>query len=101
MFPHHSRKVLFAGLLAVALSGPVSANDGVTTTQQTAVGQVATEVASAQASPTVAQETFATETNGRIGASRLRPKVSDSRPYALAVRQPSFYRPALILGIGY
>ena len=100
---HYSRKVLFGGLLAVALSGPVSAGDDVTTTQQTAVGQAATEVAAAQANPTVAQETFATETNGRIGAARARAKVSDVRPYASAVRQPSSYRPvySLILGIGY
>lgn len=102
----HGRKVLLAALLATAVSVPVWANDGVSTTQQTLVGQTATEVAVLQISPTVANESYATETNGRIATPRSRPKVSAAPPPPQSVvRRPivsaSYHRPALILGIGY
>ena len=110
MFAHHSRKVLLAALLATALSAPALANDTVTTTQQTAVGQIPTEMASAQTSPVVVQESFATVNNGSTAAPHARAKVSKPRPIVSAARQPSsgeYYRapversPSLILGIRY
>ena len=99
MLAHHSRKVLLAAMLAAGLSAPASANDAVTTAQQTAVGQGATELASVQDSPVVVKESYATVTNGPAAAPRARPKVA-------ATRQPrgggDYYRasgPPLILGI--
>lgn len=106
MHPIHGRRVLLAALLAMAVSGPTWANDGVNTTQQTLVGQTAIEVAALQSNPTVVDETYATETNGRIATPRSRPKVTAvPPPPPSVVRRPivsaSYYRPSLILGIGY
>ena len=110
MFALNSRKVLIAALLATALSAPVSANESGTTTQQSAVGQTAPDVASLQSGPVIAEESYETVTSARVSPPAARPKVAElrPRPSIAAVRQPSGggyeglaeQRP-LILGIGY
>jgi hypothetical protein len=128
MFAQHSRKALFAALLATALSAPALANDSVATTQQTALAQMENDAGALPASPTqvkpaivnkpsIVKESYATVNNGRpLGptpATRARPAASVERPTAVSsVRQPSggrdYYRapaerssPPLILGIRY
>ncbi len=100
MLAHHSRKVLLAAMLAAGLSAPALANDAVTTAQQTAVGQGATELASVQDSPVVVKESYATVTNGPAAAPRARTRVAE--PRRTASSGGGYYRasgPPLILGI--
>jgi hypothetical protein len=108
MFAHHSRKVLVAALLATVLSAPVSASDSATTTQQTKVGQAATELAAVETGPIVVRESSATVTNGRIEAPRARPKLTELRPSIAAARprggdagHSGAREQPLILGIAY
>jgi hypothetical protein len=109
MFAHHGRKVMFAALLATTLSAPAWAIDSVTTAQQTALGHAETEMAALQTGPVVAQESYATVTNGRIAEPPARPKASAVRLPTSPARQPNadagYYRSAergpLILGIRY
>ena len=100
------RKVILAALLATAMTVSASANDSVNTTQQTEVGQVATEVAAAlPVKPAVVEDSYVTETNGRVAkpysrarALYLRPRVSVAPKRVVSAR---YYRPSLMLGIGY
>jgi type II secretory pathway pseudopilin PulG len=106
MTAHHSRKLLLAAMLAMALSAPALANDTATTAQQTSVGQ-GTEVASQQQDDAVvAKESYATVTNGPVTAStapRARAKATEPRR-VVSVARPAgdYYRGSgapLILGI--
>ena len=73
MLALHGRKLLLVGLLTTALSASASAADAVAqtapgdavTTQQTTVGEAATEVAMLQPPPAVAQQSYATEATAR------------------------------------
>ena len=101
MLAHHGRKVLLAAMLATALSAPALANDAVTTAQQTAVGQGATELASVQDNPVVVKESYATVTNGPAAAPRARTRVAEPRR-TVSSGGGDHYRasgPPLILGI--
>jgi hypothetical protein len=103
MSTQHRRKLVLAAMLATGLSASALANDTATTTQQTAVGQGAAELAAAQDAPLVVNENYATATAGPVAAPRARPKVTEPRPVVSSVRQPyggGEYRAApLILGI--
>ena len=99
MFALHSRNVVLAALLAMAVSAPASASESAANTQQTVIGQVATNSAAVEASPIVAQESFATETKGRIEAPRARRKMTELRPSLSGVRRSGEH--PLILGIAY
>ena len=99
MIAHHSRKLVFGLLLASALSAPAFANDGLTS-----VGQIAVDVASLQTDPTIVEENFATETNGRMAPPGTQPGATARRELSPkpTVRQPNgVHRVPLILGIGY
>ena len=108
MFAHHSRKVLFAALLAAAVAAPASASDGIaTTTQMTQMGQSAPDVAAMSNAPATAEESSQIETKAPAAMPRAGRKMTELRPTYVAVRQPSasaHYRHAempLILGIGH
>jgi hypothetical protein len=114
MFVHYSRKILVAALLATAVSAPALASDEVMMQQQTALGQVATEMTAQQApaaikqDPAVIKQSFATVNKAPMAEPRARRKAADARPsaptrqarapaqvYAAAERAP------LILGVRY
>lgn len=79
MLALRGRTLVFAGLLTTALSASAWANDPVTT-QQTVVGEAVTEVAVLEPRPTVAKESYATETTGRP---------ANPLPPAMHLRQPA------------
>jgi hypothetical protein len=103
MTTQHRRKLVLAAMLTAGLSASALANDTATTAQQTAVGQGAAELATAQDAPLVVNENYATATAGPAAAPRARAKVAEPRPVVSSVRQPyggGEYRSApLILGI--
>jgi hypothetical protein len=96
------RSLLVTLMLSSAASVPALAGEG-TTTQQTVVGQGAIEVAAVlPAKPAVVDQTYATENNGRVATARPRPRAADfASPQPVRQARATYYRPGLILGIGY
>ena len=104
MFARH-HTLLVAGLLA--LSVPASAGD-VMTTQQTAVGQAASDTAAALAAPAVAKEAYATVSSGRplnpLAGNRARQARPSAQRYNVAARRPCAHlgcRGVHVLGVGF
>ena len=114
MIARHRRKLLVAGMLAAVLSAPATAGD-VITTQQTEIGQAALDTAAARAAPTIAKESYATESNGRplnpvIGnrARQASRGYTNDRPsarrYDVAARRSCAHlgcRGVHVLGVGF
>lgn len=108
MIAINSQKIAMAALLAGILSAPLAASEIAATTQQSAVGETAREIAAAPGAPTAARESLQVPTHARVAPTAAPGKVDGAPARKVAALSPTvmpgrgvYAFTPLILGIGY